>query len=313
MNKDQWVEWAKSDCRPVDIPSDAVGVYGNQGWIGWGDWLGTGRVSNQNMVYRPFGEARAFARNLGLKTQLAWRSWAKSDARPDDIPATPVGVYTNEGWAGWGDWLGVINQWNRNAVLSFLRSIEPIIPNLQPNELFAIMRQNGMIAASVNPSNSNMALIRSIRDLCSSPDPESDFEELVTEIEAQNVALDEEATDIEAEPTSEVVLIEEDAKEELPTLRSLTTLKAVDALVEAGITSDEETIEFLVANRVSGLWQAVLNSALAFSLDMLRAETGGTYFNAIRSRFLTQYDGAQSWRYQQVMISALKVGSLIPI
>ena len=140
MNKDQWVEWAKSDCRPVDIPSDAVGVYGNQGWIGWGDWLGTGRVSNQNMVYRPFGEARAFARNLGLKTQLAWRSWAKSDARPDDIPATPVGVYTNEGWAGWGDWLGVINQWNRNAVLSFLRSIEPIIPNLQPNELFAIIR-----------------------------------------------------------------------------------------------------------------------------------------------------------------------------
>ena len=86
---------------------------------------------------------------------------------------------------------------------------------------------------------------------------------------------------------------EEETKEDLPTLRSLAALKAVDALVEAGLTSDEETIEFLVANRVSGLWQATLNAELAFDLDTLRAETGGAYFNTIRSRFLTQYDGAQ--------------------
>jgi len=156
------------------------------------------------------------------------------------------------------------------------------------------MRQNGMIAASVNPSNANMVLIRSIRDLCSSPDPETDFEELVAKIEEQNAALDEEETNLAAEPTLEVVLVEEEeVKQDLPTLRSLAALKAVDALVEAGITSDEETIEFLVANRVSGLWQAALNAELAFDLDTLRAETGGTYFDLIRSRFLTQYDGAQ--------------------
>ena len=91
---------------------------------------------------------------------------------------------------------------------------------------------------------------------------------------------------LEAEPTPEVVLVEEEeAKQDLPTLRSLAALKAVDALVEAGITSDEETIEFLVANRVSGLWQAALNAELAFDLDTLRAETGGTYFDTHSQSF----------------------------
>ncbi len=73
-----------------------------------------------------------------------------------------------------------------------------------------------------------------------------------------------------------------------PSLRSLEALKAVDALVAAGITSDEETIEFLIANRVSGLWQDVLNKDLAAELEKLRQDSGGVHFDTIRARFLTQ-------------------------
>jgi hypothetical protein len=294
QNRSDWARWAISGNRPGDIPTYPDSAYKNEGWAGWSDWLDTGRISPKDRVYRSFQEARTFVRSLALQSKDEWSAWAKSDARPEDIPSAPARVYQDDGWTGMGDWLGIVNLWNRNAVLSFLNGIKPVLRHLQPAELFAIMRQNGLIASTRHANNTTSQLIKSIRDLCSSPDPETDFEELVAEIEEQNAALDDEGIDAEAELIPEVVLVEEEAKQELPTLRSLAALKAVDALVEAGITSDEETIEFLVANRVNGLWQAALNAELTFDLDTLRAETGGTYFNTIRSRFLSQYDGAQA-------------------
>ncbi len=259
--------------------------------------IGSGQVlSGLAIAVTVLLNLRALLRGaLGSKVSLNGGLGPKQMNGQSDIPASPAGIYHDLGWKGWGDWLGFYNVWNRNAVLSFLYGIKPVLQGLQPAELFAIMRQNGLVAAIKHTNNTNAQLITDIRNLCSSPNPEVDFEELVAKIEQQNATLDdEEAIDVEAEPTSEVALVEEEVSEDLPTLRSLTALKAVDALVDMGLTSDEETIEFLVANRVSGLWQAALNAELAFDLDTLRAETGGTYFNTIRSRFLTQYDGAQT-------------------
>ncbi len=164
-NKDEWAQWAQSAVRPTDIPANPPGIYQGQGWIGWWDWLGT---KNRKSGYRQFNEAKSFVRGIGLKGKDEWTDWSKSNARPDDIPANPPLVYRNAGWAGWGDWLGIINRWNETAILNFLYSIKPILRDLQPAELFAIMRQNGLIAAIRNTNNSNAPLIKSIRDLCSS-------------------------------------------------------------------------------------------------------------------------------------------------
>ncbi len=101
-----WTGWAQSGARPNDIPSTPQGVYKGKGWVGWGDWLGTGRVANFNKVQRPFQEAREFVRSLGLKRQTEWRKWSQTEVRPSDIPAYPEGVYKNDGWKDWGDWLG---------------------------------------------------------------------------------------------------------------------------------------------------------------------------------------------------------------
>jgi hypothetical protein len=275
----EWQDWSKSDNKPDDIPATPSRTYKNEGWRGFGDWLGTGTVASQYRIYRSFEEARTFVRSLGFKGKDEWVAWTKSEEKPDDIPANPPQTYRGKGWAGWGDWLGIVNKWNQNAVLSFLRSIKPVLPNLQPTELYAIMRQNGMIAASANSKNSNAHLIKSIQDLCSSPNPEADFEKIVAGIEEQNAALENEELDDDEEIAPNVVPIEEETTDELPTLRSFSSLKAVDLLVDAGITSDEETLEFLVCNRVSELWQACLNNDPKFDLDRLRAETGGTYFN----------------------------------
>ncbi|MBV5343843.1 hypothetical protein JZU68_09685, partial [bacterium] len=160
-DQQDWRTWAKSEKRP----------YKNSGWISWGDWLGTKNIANQKRVHRQFEEARMFVRQLGLKNQSDWRKWTSTNVLPKDIPLRPDSAYQSLGWISWGDWLGVVNLWNRNAVLHFLNGIQPILKELKPAELYAIMRQNGMIASS-RTEHKTAPLIKDIRDLCFSPTPE---------------------------------------------------------------------------------------------------------------------------------------------
>jgi hypothetical protein len=71
-----------------------------------GDWLGTGTIAPRLRVYRPFKDARAFVRRLGLKSGDEWRDYCNSGKKPADIPNTPNNVYAKADWAGMGDWLG---------------------------------------------------------------------------------------------------------------------------------------------------------------------------------------------------------------
>jgi hypothetical protein len=65
-----------------DIPAHADKTYKDHGWKGWGDWLHTGRIVTSSYGHRPFEEARAFARSLGLKNFLEWLE--------SNIPDAPV-------------------------------------------------------------------------------------------------------------------------------------------------------------------------------------------------------------------------------
>jgi superfamily II DNA or RNA helicase len=55
--------------------------------------------------WRPFEEARAFARTLGLQGWKSWNAYCKSGARPADIPAHPKMVYSGQ-FQSIEDWLG---------------------------------------------------------------------------------------------------------------------------------------------------------------------------------------------------------------
>jgi superfamily II DNA or RNA helicase len=103
---DEWREYGKSGQRPADIPAAPNENYEDHGWVGWGDWLGTGTLASSLRSYRPFNEARDFVRTLGLRSKTAWPEYARSGDKPADIPAAPDNHYKNNGWAGWGDWLG---------------------------------------------------------------------------------------------------------------------------------------------------------------------------------------------------------------
>ena len=108
----EWQRYTRSKNFPADIPKDPRRGYAADEWVDWGDWLGTGISRNWRAKKRPFREARAFVRSLGLKN---WREFARSERRPKDIPSTPDVAYANEGWAGFEDWMGM----KKNSYLPF--------------------------------------------------------------------------------------------------------------------------------------------------------------------------------------------------
>ncbi|HQP89141.1 MAG TPA: DEAD/DEAH box helicase family protein, partial [Thermoanaerobaculia bacterium] len=98
--------------RPRDIPTNPHIVYADAGWMSRGDWLGTGTVATFLREYRPFEDARALVRSLGLRDIKEWQAYCRGGLseigvpKPDDIPNKPDSAYKDKGWAGWGDFLG---------------------------------------------------------------------------------------------------------------------------------------------------------------------------------------------------------------
>lgn len=124
-------EWSEYACgrlhvpgmspRPENIPSNPNFTYKETGWAGFADWLGYGDPSiPQASQFRPFAEARDFARSLNLSGWVEWREYVSKAAKPLDIPAIPHSAYRGRGWLDYGDWLGTgLNAYHQSPFLSF--------------------------------------------------------------------------------------------------------------------------------------------------------------------------------------------------
>ena len=110
-----WREYCKSGKKPTDIPADPDKWYKNKGWIGYGDWLGTGHIAPFLAVYRDYESAKKYISKFCLKSEADWRKFSKSRLRPKDIPVAVHSVYKNKGWKGYGDFLGT----GRRQTVSF--------------------------------------------------------------------------------------------------------------------------------------------------------------------------------------------------
>ena len=110
-SREDWAEyWTKQ--RPHDVPYKPQRTYKGKGWNGWGDFLGTGRVANQDREFLSFEEAREFAQSLNLKGKEDWAEYWKSVEKPENIPYSPNKTYKDKGWNGWGYFLGTFTQNN---------------------------------------------------------------------------------------------------------------------------------------------------------------------------------------------------------
>jgi hypothetical protein len=85
-----WREFAKSDRRPADIPTNPHVTYRGKGWITFGDWPGTGVIAARLRRYRPFEDAQTWARSLKLNSSTEWRAYARAGKLPADIPAVSI-------------------------------------------------------------------------------------------------------------------------------------------------------------------------------------------------------------------------------
>ncbi|MDC1199764.1 DEAD/DEAH box helicase family protein [Flavobacteriaceae bacterium] len=103
----EWYKYCKSGNKPANLPRTVDRTYRDE-WTNWGDFLGSGRVANKDKIYRTYGEALKFSKNLNLKNASEWRSFTKSPLMPIDIPKTPEGTYKNE-WESWAVFLGTEN------------------------------------------------------------------------------------------------------------------------------------------------------------------------------------------------------------
>lgn len=103
---DDYRKYTMSGEKPKEIPSRPDFVYKNE-FKGYGDWVGTGRISNKDKgeQFLPFEQAREYVSNLKLYGFDAWTKYAKSKDRPTNIPTNPHHIYKDE-WTGYGDFLG---------------------------------------------------------------------------------------------------------------------------------------------------------------------------------------------------------------
>jgi superfamily II DNA or RNA helicase len=116
----EWKKYYKGELegyppKPNDIPTAPDVAYKNNGWIDYGDWLGTGRKRRGNNIendktWLSYEEARNFVHSLKLKNGIQWQRYINNKLdlpiKPNNIPNSPHFVYKNNGWKGWADWLG---------------------------------------------------------------------------------------------------------------------------------------------------------------------------------------------------------------
>ena len=129
-NGKEWLEYCTSGNKPDDIPQKPARTYKDKGWEGFGDWLGTGRVADQDKQYRPYKDAKKFVQSLGLKGVKEWKEYCKSGKKPSDISASPNQTYKNKGWIGSGNFLGTKRIANQNRVYRPYKDAKKFIQTL---------------------------------------------------------------------------------------------------------------------------------------------------------------------------------------
>jgi hypothetical protein len=141
----QWAKYSTLNKLPADIPTTPSRTY-KSNWKGWGDWLGTYSVANQEKEYRNFAEAREFVRSLGLNGKLEWEKYCKSGKKPVDIPYNSPQAYKNE-WTWWADWLGYEGHWNLKKIKELLRDLIKSQAIYQWSEavLYSLLLRKGLL------------------------------------------------------------------------------------------------------------------------------------------------------------------------
>lgn len=101
----EFFAWRKSGQRPDTIPPDPNRAY--IAFKSWGEFLGTGRIANQNKTYRNYEDAKAFLKPLHITSLKNFRELYAMGIIPKDIPKNPYAYYSkHKYWISFADFFG---------------------------------------------------------------------------------------------------------------------------------------------------------------------------------------------------------------
>ncbi|TBR07322.1 MAG: hypothetical protein EPO62_08615, partial [Candidatus Nitrosotenuis sp.] len=300
----EWLEWARSDKRPASIPSSPYKTY-REKWVNLADWLGTTRTRSTNFL--SFQEAREFVRKLGLKSQIEWEEWVRSDTRPDNIPSTPHMTYRKE-WIDIFDWLGNEDtRWTTEKVKELLKHLidSGIIYSWTEARLYSFLLRKGVLNLQGNKhldffrnlirAGHTRGGLERIKEYANSgtedPPDISLYAGTSSQILDETVDIPE-ATD---QQISALVSSEEET-EEIRTVEQI--LKNTEVL--ESISVDEEAMQFYVNYEVSEIWKKVFDTEEK-EINYIKSQemTGNKYHDLVLKTFLDEYSKTKALEIPQ--------------
>jgi len=103
-SRSQWRQLIKQNKIPPNIPRVPEITYGKQ-FQGFGKWLGTGVIANQNREFLSFEDAIKILKKEKIRTRQHYDELQKKHKLPNGLPANPPRTYKKE-WKSWPNYLG---------------------------------------------------------------------------------------------------------------------------------------------------------------------------------------------------------------
>jgi superfamily II DNA or RNA helicase len=190
-----------------------------------------------------------------------------------------------------------VNGYSKQYKLNLINDLEySDLLHMDPFELYTIIGQGnlptdfGVLAGTDADSDERLVSIRELRERLTTEEETDDATETpedVIDVEAEPV--DDVDIEITGTPTERPEVTQEPT---LPTMREINDLHSLDNQLYASM--DKEAFEALVQYKLRKLWNNVLNNEI--SLETLKNESGGQYFEMVKGMFFTEYDEATNYQ-----------------
>ena len=299
-SRKEWDKYSKSGKKSADIPTSPDRVYKRE-WQGFGDWLGTGSIANQNRKFRSFEEGRMFARSLGLKSKEDWANYCSSGKKPFDIPQKPYRTY-KRAWVWWGDWLGYENpEWVVRRVKELLQDLikSEIIYQWDEAVLYSFLLRKGVL--NLGESNRHAQFFKNLIEASRTSEGRKAIEEYAnSDSEAppdlsKLTSLSEGQEEIESASSQELTHLTENIDPlDYGEVKTAEQILAQTNVLES-INIDEEAMQFYVDYSIDELWKSAFrdkeNVVLAVRHE---GKNGNKYHDTVVESFLADYEGTQN-------------------
>jgi superfamily II DNA or RNA helicase len=211
--------------------------------------------------------------------------------------------------------------YTKNYKLSLINQLqESDLLNMGPFELYTIIGQGnlptefGVLTDTDAGSDERLVSIRELRERLTTEDETDEATDTLEDEtdEATDTLEDDVDIEITGTPTERPEVTQEPT---LPTMREINDLHSLDNQLYASM--DKEAFEALVQYKLRKLWNNVLNNEI--SLETLKNESGGVYFESVKEMFFIEYEEAMnyqpkegySFKFQPNLMQKLTVQRLV--